>query len=55
MIQGSPGFKDRVYDGREQSNHLSGGLGQLTDGRKAADLAAGLEIAQGRSPVFNTL
>lgn len=46
MIQGSPGFKDRVYDGREQSNHLSGGLGQLTDGRKAADLAAGLEIAQ---------
>jgi discoidin domain receptor family protein 2 len=29
---------DRTYDGREESGHLSGGLGQLVDGQKGQDI-----------------
>ncbi|XP_063215525.1 discoidin domain-containing receptor tyrosine kinase B [Bacillus rossius redtenbacheri] len=30
-------LSDRTYDGREEAGHLSGGLGQLVDGRRGQD------------------
>ncbi|GLH05397.1 Discoidin domain-containing receptor 2 [Gryllus bimaculatus] len=38
--QRGPGLdlRDRLYDGRDEGGRLSGGLGQLSDGRRGADL-----------------
>lgn len=31
-------LSDRLYDGREDAGHLTGGLGQLVDGHKGQDI-----------------